>query len=166
MKTIIYASWCQRSPTVETLLSILKSARANNAMHGISGVLLLVDAVFIQLLEGPAEAVDRLMGNIRRDPRHHEIVVLLDENQDARPRMFGDWSMAFCRLGAVDAVAGRGLQPVDLQPLLAVLDRFPERPASTILRSLVDANRAALGAEPTPVAGRAGGFRAQVAPTG
>jgi hypothetical protein len=54
----------------------------------------------------------------------------------------GRW--ASCRLGAVDEIAGKGLQPLDLGPLLAALDRHPGRHASIILRAFIDANRGAL----------------------
>ena len=147
MKTIVYASWCERAPSTETVLAILKTARANNRLHGIVGALLLVDAMFLQVLEGPAEAVDRLMANIRRDRRHQGVVVLLDQSHPQQPPMFTDWSMAFCRLGALDELAGKGLQPLDLGPLLAVLDRFADRPASILLRCFVEANRGALRAD-------------------
>lgn len=166
MKTIIYASWCQRPPGLETLLAILKTSRANNAAHRISGALLLVDSAFVQLLEGPAEAVDRLLGNIRRDRRHQGLVMLLEERHGPRTPMFADWSMAFCRLGAVDAVAGQGLQPLDLRPLMAVLDSFPERPASEILRAFVSANRGSLCGDAGRAAGPPWPVRAGGAPTG
>lgn len=147
MKTIVYASWCERPPSLETVLAILKTARANNRVHGIVGALLLVDAMFLQVLEGPTEAVDRLLGNIRRDRRHRGLVVLLDECHAQRSTMFADWSMAFCRLGAVDEVAGKGLQPMDLGPLLETLGRHPDRAASIILRAFLGANRGALRAD-------------------
>lgn len=147
MKTIVYASWCERPPSMEAVLAILKTARANNRLHGIVGALLLVDSVFLQVLEGPADAVDRLMANIRRDRRHDGVVALLEEVHGQQPPMFGDWSMGFCRLGAVDEIAGKGLQPLDLGPLLATLDRHPDRRASIILRAFIDANRGALRAD-------------------
>jgi hypothetical protein len=146
MKTLVYSSVSAEVPSVDTVLSILRTARAANKQDGIHGILLVADRLFMQVLEGPEAAVDRLMEKIYRDPRHSCIVPWLVEVHPERPPMFDDWSMAYARLGVVDALAGEGLQPIDLAPLGEVLRKHPERPASVILRGFIEANSRALQA--------------------
>ena len=79
MKTIVYSSVSPVVPDAQTVLSILDTARTCNREHGIRGVLLVADRLYMQVLEGPAAAVDRLMDNICRDSRHACIVWWLVE---------------------------------------------------------------------------------------
>jgi hypothetical protein len=144
MKTVVYSSVSDSVPSVETVLSILRTARSANKVHGIHGILLVADRLYMQLLEGPEPAVDRLMENLYRDRRHSCIVPWLVEQHPERPPMFSDWSMAFARLGVVDGLAGKGLQPIDLAPLNEVISKYPERAASVILRGFIEANARAL----------------------
>ncbi len=146
MKTLVYSSVSEGVPSVATVLSILRTARAANEQHGIHGILLVTDRLYMQVLEGPEVAVDRLMDNIYRDPRHSCVVPWLVEVHPDRPPMFDDWSMAFARLGVVDELAGKGLQPIDLAPLGEVIAKYPERPASVILRGFIEANARAMQA--------------------
>ena len=148
MKTIIYSSVSSAMPDEGTVLSILRTARAANEAHGIRGVLLLADRLFMQVLEGPAEAVDRLMGNICRDPRHGCIVWWLVEEEPGEAPLFADWTMAFARVGDVDARPGEGLESIDRSSLHAVLAAHPGRPASLILRSFLAANAQATWSRP------------------
>lgn len=79
----------------DTLFDILRTSEANNAPEGITGLLMYGAGSFMQVLEGPSEALDRAMANISRDPRHEDIVTV--EDVENVPRLFGDWSMAFVR---------------------------------------------------------------------
>jgi hypothetical protein len=56
----------------------------------------------MQFLEGPKDAVLALMAKIRVDPRHRGVIVLVQEEHDARE--FEEWSMGFKKLG-IDAAA-------------------------------------------------------------
>ena len=56
-------------------------------------MLLYGDGIFIQVLEGPDENVDKLCEKIAEDPRHSAFEVLYTETIDERA--FGDWSMAY-----------------------------------------------------------------------
>lgn len=56
-------------------------------------MLLYHDGNFMQVLEGPAAAVDALIPKLRRDPRHTGLIVLLRKPIDAP--IFGEWRMAF-----------------------------------------------------------------------
>lgn len=74
-----------------TLSHILLRARFNNARDGITGALICRADIYLQLLEGPAAAIDALYAKIRLDDRHIEINKLLQ--RPVLERMFPDWAM-------------------------------------------------------------------------
>ena len=55
---------------------ILEQSTRNNVRHGITGAFAYTDDRFLQLLEGPAPALDMLMEILRGDPRHSDIDIL------------------------------------------------------------------------------------------
>lgn len=72
---------------------ILLASHRNNAPAGISGMLLLIDQVFFQVLEGDKNAVEATLARIARDPRHSGIIHVLAAERPERH--FPDWSMGF-----------------------------------------------------------------------
>ena len=71
--------------------AILTSAKRNNGMDGISGVLLFDGERFLQVLEGPADAVAAAFERIRGDARHTDVTVVTDQMVEERD--FAYWSM-------------------------------------------------------------------------
>ena len=76
---------------------IVKSARAHNALHGITGLLIFDGEAFCQWIEGPASSVETLMQRIRADTRHTSVRTLLNEPMAAR--RFRDFSIAYASFG-------------------------------------------------------------------
>ena len=74
---LVYVSTTSKSFEKSDISEILERARRKNAAANISGVLLFADNDFIQVLEGPKEAVQNVFTAIRRDPRHAAVLVLL-----------------------------------------------------------------------------------------
>ena len=74
-----------------TLDSILVDARRCNPRDGITGSLLVREDIFLQLLEGPASAVDAAFSRIRRDERHCQVQLLV--RRESTERLFPEWSM-------------------------------------------------------------------------
>lgn len=74
-----------------TLAAILMDARKCNARDDITGALICRADVYLQLLEGPEAAVTAALARIRRDDRHAELVLRLEDRPDAR--LFGAWAM-------------------------------------------------------------------------
>jgi hypothetical protein len=74
-------------------MRLLHQCRENNRRQGITGMLLYNDGNFVQVLEGPQEAVDRLLATIKHDLRHKGVLELL--RGDLAERQFPDWSMGF-----------------------------------------------------------------------
>lgn len=77
---------------------ILNEARLGNARDGVTGVLTSVGGRFVQIIEGPEAALDRLMAKLLRDQRHTDLTIL--ERRQTASRVFGDWDMVSPRLAA------------------------------------------------------------------
>ncbi len=71
---------------------IIATARRANPLHGVTGMLVFGSGIFFQWLEGPRTAVQRLMGLIKADPRHLQVVTL-SETEESRERLFPSWDM-------------------------------------------------------------------------
>ena len=89
---LLYVSRAVGPQTTTVTTSILGTAQAFNAAHGISGVLCQGQGLYLQVLEGERRAVNQLYAQILRDPRHTEVELLHLEEVDRR--RFPDWSMA------------------------------------------------------------------------
>ena len=73
------------------LEDILTKSRANNPAIGVTGNLIYHSDLFLQLLEGPHQAVNTLYETILADNRHTDIVKLRDETFNRR--LFASWAM-------------------------------------------------------------------------
>jgi hypothetical protein len=96
MYALIYVSSAVRLLSEQALSELLEKSRKHNAALGITGLLLYKDGNFMQMIEGPKEAVLELLGRIEKDQRHRGVIVLFSEDQPKRE--FEDWSMGFKRL--------------------------------------------------------------------
>lgn len=70
---------------------ILMAARRNNRANDVTGALICRQDMYIQLVEGPDEAIDALYHRISLDDRHTE--VQLEVSRQVEERMFPNWSM-------------------------------------------------------------------------
>lgn len=83
-KRIIYCSHATVSmENPLNLAQVLGASARNNRRDEITGVLAFSDGMFIQAIEGPDNAVDRLMARLRDDTRHRDLKVL---GVDRRPK--------------------------------------------------------------------------------
>ena len=73
------------------LAGILIDARRCNARDQITGALICRDDLYLQLLEGPDQAVEAAYDRIRRDDRHIEVRPLT--RRRVSDRLFGAWAM-------------------------------------------------------------------------
>ena len=83
--------WSQPFGFDDAMLNgILIQARRNNPRDGLTGALIVRHDLYLQLLEGPAAAVDATYGRICKDNRH--LAVTLSPRR--RPaRLFAEWSI-------------------------------------------------------------------------
>ncbi len=88
---LVYVSVASRPMGRADLVEIGQTARRKNLANKITGLLLYVEGEFFQVIEGPADHVERLFGSIEQDPRNRWVTPLLRE----RPffRIFKNWSM-------------------------------------------------------------------------
>jgi len=89
---ILYCSEVVQALREDQLTDLLEQSHRYNEQHQITGLLCYSGGHFVQLLEGPKEAVYALYARIRQDTRHRHVVALRD---GAGPtRWFADWRMA------------------------------------------------------------------------
>lgn len=91
---LVHVSYCsQAQPPIAPaeLGRILQVSQRNNQRDQITGLLTYSGEVFVQFLEGPPEALHRLMRRIQGDPRHREMIIL-SEGTD-HDRVLPGWDM-------------------------------------------------------------------------
>lgn len=88
---------------------ILRASTANNRRDGLSGMLLLVDGTFFQVLEGEKDMVEKTYSRVAKDSRHSALIRVLERNRDERS--FPDWTMGFEKVFHGDP--GGDILPVD-----------------------------------------------------
>ena len=93
VKQIVYVSAARRDLDENEFARILTTARRRNAENGVTGMLLTIDQGFLQVLKGPADAVDETFARIARDPRHISVRKLYDAT--TIHRNFSGWFMGF-----------------------------------------------------------------------
>ena len=91
---LIYESIPTDGLQEEEVMEIMRRSQARNYDLRISGVLLYDGEHFLQLIEGPRDAVLELFDRIAVDTRHRHVEVL-DERPIATPLM-ATWAMAYC----------------------------------------------------------------------
>jgi hypothetical protein len=124
MISLIYVSTATHLLSKEELLDILRVSLRNNEIGPVTGLLLYQGGNFMQVLEGPEEAVMDIFGKIQKDTRHTDIIVL--NNEPLEERAFSDWRMAFLNLDDETARAEHGLSDFLREDFKA--DKFRETP--------------------------------------
>ena len=136
---VIYSSQATSAMSVPELEEILVDARRGNEKRGITGALVYVDGVFLQILEGEKEAVLSLMRSISRDSRHSSVKVF--HEAELEEPIFGSWRMAFLSATPEQMSVWAGLDgTASIESILAEIHREPHRAsqvAENILRALV-----------------------------
>lgn len=75
----------------DEVAQLVRRSRQRNAEIEVTGLLAFTGGHFAQMVEGPPEAVQGLVAQIRKDVRHEAMRHLLDV--PATSRMCGGWSM-------------------------------------------------------------------------
>lgn len=88
---LLYASRGTLADEPEALQAILRQSRANNPALGLTGLLCCANGIFMQVLEGGREQVNRMYTRIAGDPRHRDVVILSYE--EIAERRFSGWTM-------------------------------------------------------------------------
>jgi hypothetical protein len=88
---LLYASRATQALTHDIIESILAQSRRRNPELGITGILCYSGNMFLQVLEGGREHVNRLYGDIVRDDRHRDVVLL--HYCEIPERRFANWTI-------------------------------------------------------------------------
>lgn len=124
--------------SVADLEEILVDARSGNERRNITGVLVYVDGVFLQILEGDKDTVLDLMCSISADSRHSSVKVFHEIEVDAST--FGNWRMAYVSATPEQLAVWAELGgTTSIESVLEDIRREPHRASrvvETILRAL------------------------------
>ncbi|MDO9238406.1 MAG: phosphate-starvation-inducible PsiE family protein [Methylicorpusculum sp.] len=93
MIQLTYLSTQTRPMIKDNLMDILTTARLNNAVLGVTGMLLYTGKNFIQVLEGDEKVIEALTADIRKDSRHKDIHIV--EKKNIVEREYVEWTMGF-----------------------------------------------------------------------
>ncbi|WP_019560888.1 BLUF domain-containing protein [Caldimonas manganoxidans] len=97
---LLYASRAAQPLTNEVIESILAQSRARNPGLGITGILCHNGGLFMQVLEGGRDPVNELYGQIVRDERHKDVVLL--HYEEIAERRFAGWTMGQVNLAKIN----------------------------------------------------------------
>lgn len=129
LKILTYTSWARAGIRPDEVDAILLSARINNPLDGITGVLIFNGTAFMQILEGSEVAIDELTSRLTSDPRHSNMSIR--DSRLIETRAFPDWSMAYLRLESGE------FQGTD--EVVKALSRDLPRPVRNIVMGLTQA---------------------------
>ena len=135
---LLYSSQAAHEMSIAELEQILVDARQGNEQRNITGALVYVDGVFVQILEGDEPAIRRLMRSLASDSRHTDLKVF-HEAEVAEPT-FASWRMAYVSPTPQQMAAWAGLEgAATIEAILAEIHRKPQagsRVAENVLRAL------------------------------
>jgi hypothetical protein len=100
---IVYTSKARSDINDAQIVNIHSIALSNNAQSGVTGMLLYTKGTFLQVIEGEADIIDRLMEKIKSDTRHYDVEVVV--RNSITNHEFKNWSMGYRRLEDSDAKA-------------------------------------------------------------
>lgn len=111
MHQIVYYSISKKTITEKIISEIIETSRKNNSRKDITGCLLYYDNVFLQLLEGKKEAVKTLFETIKKDERHTNVTLIIEE--DLNNKIFSNWSMALSNFENNKADINKFIKSID-----------------------------------------------------
>ena len=125
LERLVYVSRAATSLDTAAVYAIIRHAHAGNVVSGVTGALVFLDGWFVQLLEGPAAALDARLASICRDPRHGALQ--LRQRERVHARVFAGQPMALrTRVcldpGLLEAFGYRSSFPVADFPADALLE--------------------------------------------
>lgn len=93
MHLLVYVSSAWTFPTRADIKSLLVKSRDANSRFGITGMLLYYEGTYMQVIEGPQDPLQQLWRNIQKDPAHHRVTKVFED--EISERVFPEWSMGF-----------------------------------------------------------------------
>ncbi len=122
MEHLLYRSRASENFDPGQVFTIIQTSARRNPGRDVTGFLAFAHGTFVQLVEGPAEALDGLLGDLRNDGRHCELEVL--ERRPIERRRFPEWRMERLAVGDGDAsrleerLREAGIEPATIRTVL------------------------------------------------
>jgi len=91
--TLCYVSSAKDSLSNSDIEHLFRVNKRNNTEFDISGVLVYNYGNFLQILEGDEQKINLLFEKISQDPRHNNIIKLIDTSIEER--VFDDYNFGF-----------------------------------------------------------------------
>ena len=98
LTSVTYTSLARLDLQSSDLEDIHRLAREQNALDGITGLLMFNGTHFLQIIEGSEAAIGDLVERLRKDPRHTGFEIR--DQRKVAVRSFPDWSMELVRVNA------------------------------------------------------------------
>ncbi len=112
--------------TASVLDDILTISRARNARDDITGTLICRGDMYLQLIEGPPDAIAATFARISADDRHVEVDLLV--SRPVSTRLFPKWAMrddpARSWMWTQEEVAAGALQSASMAQILDIFERL------------------------------------------
>ena len=139
LRRITYTSIASVTFSQRELLDLLHAARGFNKIDGITGLLMHHRGGFLQVIEGPINAIENLVQRLQRDRRHSQFEI--HEDVLVETRLFPEWAMGLGELTDPKLAYLPGfLNESDEQTrLFELVERLPEL-ASALNKALDAAN--------------------------
>ncbi|WP_084418577.1 BLUF domain-containing protein [Henriciella litoralis] len=138
MKRLIYISRPRHTLTPDSVQDILASARNANREARVTGLLVHVEGMFLQVLEGQPEALAAAFARVRRDWRHADCQVLFHET--VPQRLFEGWPLAYRAERDLELKQTRQIR--DIREIAAMHDSeataFEDPALDLVLRAFLD----------------------------
>lgn len=113
----------------KALTEIVRQAALNNARDGVTGVLASSDDAFIQLLEGPRQALSGLLDRLYADDRHRDLRLV--DFRMVGERVTAPWSIGAPTLEsrfAYESLSFERMLGMTRDELLARMSRYEANP--------------------------------------
>lgn len=149
LASVVYRSRAIAPLSGYELYELVQAAQRRNAAEAITGLLLYEDGRFYQWLEGPFEAVARVMRSIRVDRRHTGVEILSEK--PVAQRQFADWTMRLATRGVRSIRSGHNV----IEPARTTLEDIREHPEH-VAEALAGLSGPAWPGSNLPLAGPAG----------
>lgn len=101
MQQLAYVSTATSGIDSGEVFRLVETSARRNPSRDITGFLIFDGREFLQVVEGPEEELDRLLGALRRDERHRDIRVI--DRSPITHRRFERWRMKRIATGGADA---------------------------------------------------------------
>jgi hypothetical protein len=91
LNSMMYKSHSKDLADLDLVESILESSTQNNPVNGITGILVVTETHFLQVLEGEFEALNATFEKICLDKRHDKVQLI--SFTEINERKFANWAM-------------------------------------------------------------------------